>query len=484
MRAKNFTVHTADLLTPDSPQYMKTKPPSRIKKAIPQQTSHTKNTKPKLPHVGCISLGCPKALVDSERILTTLRNEGYAISPTFAKADIVLVNTCGFINAAVEESLAAIGEAQAKHGKVIVTGCLGAQADIIRAVHPAVLAITGPQAYAEVIELVHHYLPPPQQTSNSIQTAPPVKLTPKHYAYLKIAEGCDHHCSFCIIPKLRGQLVSQPIGTILHEAENLVHNGVRELLVIAQDSAAYGRDLKHRTAFYQARPLRCDIITLARELGNLPTWVRLHYLYPYPNLEQLVTLMADGHILPYLDMPLQHANLRLLHAMRRPAATATILQRLENWRRICPQLTVRSTFIVGFPGETTAEFTELLEFLQTAQLDRVGCFPYSPVANAAANTLADAIPEELKQERCAQLMEVQAQISHAKLAQKIGQRLTVLVDRVETNQVIARSSADAPEIDGNVIIDGAWELDPGDFLEVIITAADDHDLWGQPVECD
>lgn len=434
------------------------------------------------PRVGFVSLGCPKALVDSERILTRLRAEGYQISPTFAEADVVVVNTCGFINAAVEESLAAIGEALEKNGKVIVTGCLGTQGQLIRAAHPAVIAITGPHACEEVMVAVHEILPSPQTLVISDKAQANVRLTPNHYAYLKIAEGCDHKCSFCIIPQLRGQQVSSPISEILHEAEKLVQFGVRELLVIAQDTSAYGQDLKHQTDFYQGRPLRCHITALAKELGTLPAWIRLHYVYPHPRVDELVELMADGHILPYLDMPLQHANRRVLRAMRRPAATDAMLERLATWRRFCPDLVLRSTFIVGFPGETEAEFTELLEFLEAAQLDRVGCFPYSPVQNAAANALAEQIPEAIKQERFARLMAVQAQISRAKLAQRVGQRMIVLVDKVESEQVIARSHADAPEIDGTVIIEGSWELNLGDFVELNITAAGDHDLWGQPVE--
>lgn len=435
----------------------------------------------KTPRIGFISLGCPKALVDSEQILTQLKADGYRISATFKQADLVIVNTCGFINAAIEESLATIGEAIQKNGRVIVTGCLGTKAEIIRAVHPEVLAITGPNANSELLNAVHAALPPLSDTIRKPIMSEPVQLTPRHYAYLKIAEGCDHQCSFCIIPQLRGKLLSRSMSDILKEAEKLVQNGVRELLIIAQDTGAYGRDRKHHTEFYQGRPMRCNITTLAAELGKLPAWIRLHYAYPYPQVDELIQLMTEERILPYLDMPLQHASAKILRAMRRPAATEKILERIITWRKICPNLTLRSTFIVGFPGETEADFIELLDFLQAAQLDRVGCFPYSPVQNAAANNLPEPIPNELKQERYARFMELQAQISRAKLLQKVGQKLIVLVDQVTSNKIIARSSADAPEIDGTVIIDGDWELEPGDFVEVKITAAGEHDLWGQPL---
>jgi len=433
------------------------------------------------PRIGFVSLGCPKALVDSERILTQLRAEGYQTSSSFDAADLVIVNTCGFIDAAVEESLETIGEALAENGQVIVTGCLGVREQEIRAAHPAVLAVTGPQAYAEVIRAVHEALPRPHEPFLDLLPPQGVKLTPRHYAYIKISEGCDHRCSFCIIPQLRGRLVSRPIGEILREAEQLVQAGVRELLIVSQDTSAYGRDLRHRSDFHQGRPLRCHITALATALGELPAWIRLHYVYPYPQVDELIPLMAEGHILPYLDMPLQHASPRVLHAMRRPAATERVLERLDKWRSACPELVLRSTFIVGFPGETEAEFAALLEFLGVARLDRVGCFPYSPVRGASANALADPVPEAVKQERYMRFMEVQTQISRAKLAERVGQRMIVLVDQVEDTRVIARSAADAPEIDGTVIIDGPWELDPGDFVEVTITSAGDHDLWGQPV---
>ena len=435
----------------------------------------------RVPQVGFVSLGCPKATVDSERILTQLRAEGYGISPDYDGADLVVVNTCGFIDAAVDESLAAIGEALDQHGRVIVTGCLGARADVIRDAHPRVLAVTGPHAYDEVMDAVHRHLPRPSNPFTSLLPPAGIKLTPAHYAYVKISEGCNHRCSFCIIPSMRGDLVSRPIGAVMAEAERLVDGGVRELLIISQDTSAYGLDLKYRTDFWAGRPLRTDIETLARTLGELPAWVRLHYVYPYPHVDRLVPLMADGLILPYLDMPLQHASPAVLQAMRRPAAAERVLERLADWRRICPGLVMRSTFIVGFPGETEADFEALLAFLHEAQLDRVGCFAYSAVAGAAANHLPNPVPEPVKQERLARFMAVQAEISRAKLAERIGQRLIVLVDEIEADRVITRSYADAPEIDGNVIIDGAWDLAPGDFIEVDVTASADHDLFAEPV---
>ncbi|MGD9298821.1 MAG: 30S ribosomal protein S12 methylthiotransferase RimO [Thiohalocapsa sp.] len=439
------------------------------------------------PQVGFVSLGCPKATVDSERILTQLRAEGYGISPDYDGADLVVVNTCGFIDAAVDESLAAIGEALDQHGKVIVTGCLGARAELIQESHPRVLAVTGPHAYDEVMHAVHLHLPRPvphpAQPFTSLLPETGIKLTPAHYAYVKISEGCNHRCSFCIIPSMRGDLVSRPVGAVMAEAARLVDGGVRELLIISQDTSAYGLDLKYRMDFWQGRPLRTDIETLARSLGELPAWVRLHYVYPYPHVDRLVPLMADGLILPYLDMPLQHASPGVLKAMRRPAAAEKVLERLGQWRRICPELVMRSTFIVGFPGETEADFDTLLAFLHEAQLDRVGCFAYSPVAGAAANDLPDAVPEPVKEERLERFMAAQAEISRAKLSARVGQRLTVLVDEVLEDQVIARSYADAPEIDGNVLIRGAWDLSPGDFIEVDVTGSLEHDLVGEPV-CD
>ena len=435
-----------------------------------------------VPRIGFVSLGCPKATVDSERILTQLRAEGYAMVPDYARADLVIVNTCGFIDAAVEESLEAIGEALSENGRVVVTGCLGAREELIRGTHPRVLAVTGPQALDAVMAAVHAELPAPHDPFLSLVPPQGIKLTPRHYAYLKISEGCNHRCTFCIIPSLRGDLRSRPVGEVLTEAERLVDSGVRELLLIAQDLSAYGLDLRYRPDFWKGRPLRTDLLTLARTLGELPAWVRLHYVYPYPHVDALIPLMAEGLILPYLDMPLQHGSQRVLKAMRRPAATERVLERLAGWRARCPELVLRSTFIVGFPGETDSEFEELLEFIRAAELDRVGCFAYSPVAGAAANDLPDPVPEALKEERRARFMEVQAEISRAKLARRVGRRLTVLVDEVGEDQVIARSYGEAPEIDGVVIIPGAWELDPGDFIEVEVTDSGDHDLWGRPVE--
>lgn len=433
------------------------------------------------PKIGFISLGCPKATVDSERILTQLRAEGYGIPSSYEDADLVIVNTCGFIDDAVEESLDAIGEAMHANGRVIVTGCLGARAEIVRKAHPEVLAVTGPHALEEVMAAVHAQLPAPHDPFVSLVPPQGVKLTPRHFAYLKISEGCNHRCSFCIIPSLRGDLASRPIGEVLAEAERLVESGVRELLIISQDTSAYGLDLRYRPDFWKGRPLKTDTLNLARALGELPAWVRLHYVYPYPHVDELIPLMAERLILPYLDMPLQHGSETILRAMRRPAATEKVLDRLSRWREQCPELVMRSTFIVGFPGETEAEFGELLDFLRAARLDRVGCFPYSPVEGATANALPDPVPEPVKHERVERFMAVQAEISRAKLAERIGQRMTVLVDEVGEDEVIARSYADAPEIDGEVIIAGAWELDPGDFIEVEVTDAGDHDLWAQPI---
>ena len=434
------------------------------------------------PKVGFVSLGCPKALVDSERILTQLRAEGYAVSATYKDADLVVVNTCGFIDAAVTESLDAIGEALAENGKVIVTGCLGAKGNIVRETHPRVLAVTGPHATDEVMAAVHQHLP--QSHDPHIDLIPPqgIKLTPRHYAYLKIAEGCNHRCTFCIIPSMRGDLVSRPVGDVMQEAENLVKAGVRELLVISQDTSAYGVDIKYRTGFWNGRPLKTRMTELAVALGGLggsaPLWVRLHYVYPYPHVDEVIPLMADGKILPYLDVPFQHASPRILKAMKRPANSENNLGRIQRWRQICPELTVRSTFIVGFPGETDAEFEQLLDFLEEAQLDRVGCFTYSPVDGAKANELAEQVPAALKEERKARFMETQQRISTARLKQKVGQTLTVLVDTYTTKGAIGRSTADAPEIDGVVHIKPSRSLKAGEFARVKITASDTHDLRG------
>jgi ribosomal protein S12 methylthiotransferase len=437
------------------------------------------------PKVGFVSLGCPKAGSDAERILTQLRAEGYQISGTYEEADLVVVNTCGFIDSAVEESLDAIGEAINKNGKVIVTGCLGAKSGVVQTAHPSVLAVTGPHALEEVMTAVHANLPKPHDPYVDLVPPQGVRLTPNHYAYLKISEGCNHRCSFCIIPSLRGDLVSRPVGEVLNEAENLVNAGVSELLVISQDTSAYGVDVKYRTGFWNGRPVKTRMTELSKSLSELGVWVRLHYVYPYPHVDEVIPLMADGLILPYLDVPFQHASPRILKAMKRPASSENNLARIKAWREICPEIAVRSTFIAGFPGETEEDFQMLLDFLEEAQLDRVGCFAYSAVDGAAANALPDQVPEAVKQERLARFMEVQERISAAKLQAKVGSIQTVLVDElVEAEdgsiQAIARTKADAPEIDGVVYLDDAEGLTPGDFVDVQITDADGHDLWGGP----
>ena len=436
-----------------------------------------------VPRVGFVSLGCPKALVDSERILTQLRAEGYEISPSYDGADLVVVNTCGFIDAAVEESLGAIGEALEQNGRVIVTGCLGAKGDVVKRAHPKVLAVTGPHATDEVMAAVHSHLPRPHDPYTDLIPPQGIKLTPKHYAYLKISEGCNHRCTFCIIPSMRGDLVSRPVGEVLQEAENLVKAGVKELLVISQDTSAYGVDVKYRTGFWQGRPVKTRMNDLVSALGGLGVWVRLHYVYPYPHVDDVVPLMAEGKILPYLDVPFQHASSRILKLMKRPAATENTLARLARWREACPEITVRSTFIVGFPGETEDDFRQLLDFLETAQLDRVGCFAYSPVEGASANALPDAVPEAIKQERLARFMQTQARISADKLQRKIGRTLTVLIDAIDGDgTALARSAADAPEIDGRVYIDGAQKLTVGEFAQVRVTRASEHDLYAVVVQ--
>ncbi len=435
---------------------------------------------PPSPRIGFISLGCPKALVDSERILTRLKAEGYDVVGTYQDAGLVIVNTCGFIDSAIEESLDAIGEAMDENGNVIVTGCLGSRADTIRERYPNLLDISGAHAYESVINAVHRHLPPPQDPFTSLVPTQGIKLTPRHYAYLKISEGCNHQCTFCIIPQMRGKLDSTPIGQLMQEAEGLVNAGVKELLVISQDSSAYGADIRYRTGFWNGRPLKSNLVTLAEQLGNLGVWVRWHYIYPYPHVDQLIPLMADGTILPYLDIPLQHASPSILKAMKRPANRENTLKRIEHWRTLCPDITLRSTFIVGFPGETDEDFDILLEFLQQARLDRVGCFTYSPVEGARANDLADPVPDEIKEQRLQRLMELQETISAEKLQDKIGKTLTVLVDAVdESGTAIARSSADAPEIDGQVFIEDADHLPVGEFVDVTIVDADSHDLWGE-----
>ena len=438
--------------------------------------------KDKIPKVGFVSLGCPKALVDSEQILTKLRAEGYLISPSYEGADLVVVNTCGFIDAAVEESLDAIGEALAENGKVIVTGCLGAKENVIRDVHPRVLAITGPHAADEVLQHVHTHLPQPHDPFTSLVPPQGVKLTPQHFAYLKISEGCNHSCTFCIIPSLRGPLVSRPIGDVLQEAKYLAEAGVRELLVISQDTSAYGVDVKYRTGFFGGRPVKTRLKELCEALAEFGIWVRLHYVYPYPSVDDLVPLMAEGKILPYLDVPFQHSNSRILKAMKRPASAENNLERIRAWREICPEITIRSTFIAGFPGETEAEFEELLEFIEEARLDRVGCFAYSPVEGAAANKLPGAVPDEVRDERRRRLMDVQEDISAELLAAKIGREIEVLVDAVDEEGTIARSAADAPEIDGLVFINEFFDAEPGDFLRVQVVDADEHDLYAEIAE--
>lgn len=435
----------------------------------------------KAPQVGFVSLGCPKALVDSERIITKLRSEGYTISPNYDDADLVVVNTCGFIDSAVEESLDSIGEAVAKNGKVIVTGCLGSRDNAIRERHPQVLEITGAHALEEVVNAVHKHLPPQHDPFTSLVPPEGIKLTPRHYAYLKISEGCNHRCTFCIIPSMRGDLVSRPIHHVMHEAKRLADAGVRELLVISQDTSAYGVDLKYEAAQWHGRERATRFYELVEALGELGIWVRLHYVYPYPHVDDVIPLMAQGKILPYLDIPFQHASPRILKLMKRPASSQNNLERIRAWRAVCPELTIRSTFIVGFPGETEEEFQALLDFLTEAQLDRVGCFAYSPVDGAAANDLPNQVPEDVKQARLERFMAHQAQISADRLQQKVGRRGRVIVDEVVAEGAVGRSEADAPEIDGLVFIDHATHLKVGDIVEVEFEEADEHDLWARLV---
>ena len=447
-------------------------------------------TQIRAPRVGFVSLGCPKALVDSEQIITQLRAEGYEIAADYAGADLVIVNTCGFIDSAVEESLDAIGEALAENGKVIVTGCLGAKSgdggeNLVKLAHPQVLAVTGPHAKEEVMLHVHAHLPQPHDPFIDLVPAAGIKLTPRHYAYLKISEGCNHRCTFCIIPSMRGDLVSRPVANVMQEAENLVKSGVKELLVISQDTSAYGVDVKYRTGFWQGRPLKTRMTELCEALGQLGVWVRLHYVYPYPHVDEIIPLMAAGKILPYLDVPFQHASPRILKLMKRPANAEKTLDRINAWRKICPDITIRSTFIAGFPGETEAEFSEMLDFLREAQLDRVGCFAYSPVEGAVANDLPDHLPDAVREERRMRFMAVQTEISQAKLKRKIGREMDVLVDMVSANGAVGRSSADAPEIDGQVHIHAdkiaAKGIKQGDVLRVRITDTTEHDLIAQRV---
>jgi len=442
------------------------------------------------PSVGFVSLGCPKALVDSERILTQLKVEGYTVSASYEGADLIVVNTCGFIDSAVQESLDAIGEAMHANGKVIVTGCLGAKngnegKDMITSLHPKVLAVTGPHATEEVMQAVHIHLPKPHDPFIDLVPDHGVKLTPKHYAYLKISEGCNHRCTFCIIPSMRGDLVSRPIGEVIREAESLKKSGVKELLVVSQDTSAYGVDLKYRTDFVNGRPVKTQFQQLAEELGELGIWVRMHYVYPYPHVDRVVPLMAEGKILPYLDIPFQHSHPDVLKRMKRPASGERNIERIRAWREACPDITLRSTFITGFPGETEDEFKHLLDFIEEAQLDRVGVFAYSPVDGAKANELDNPVPEEVKEERRARLMELQEKISLSRNEAKLGKVMQVLVDETDDEGIVARSKADAPEIDGNVFIpmpeNPAQQPKPGDFVNVLIDDCDEHDLWGQIV---
>lgn len=438
------------------------------------------------PSIGFVSLGCPKNLVDSERILTELRTDGYNIVPSYENVDLVIVNTCGFIDSAVQESLEAIGEALEENGRVIVTGCLGAKEDQIREVHPKVLEVSGPHSYETVMAQVHKYVPKPTHSPyTSLVPKQGVKLTPKHYAYLKISEGCDHRCTFCIIPSMRGDLESRSITQVLDEAKRLAEAGVKELLVVSQDTSAYSMDLKRqeggvKTAFWNGMPIKNDLMTLCKQLGKLSIWVRLHYVYPYPHVDDLIPLMADGTLLPYLDIPLQHASPKILKAMKRPGSIDRTLERIKQWREICPDLTLRSTFIVGFPGETEEDFQLLLDFLKEAQLDRVGCFKFSPVEGAPATEMADQVPEDVKEERFHRFMQLQQEISANRLKQKIGKTLDVLVDEIDEEGIIGRSKADAPEVDGLVYIDNLSGINVkvGDVIKVTITNSDEYDLWG------
>ena len=434
------------------------------------------------PKIGFVSLGCPKALVDSERILTQLRTEHYDLVSDYQNADLVVVNTCGFIDSAKQESLNAIGEAIAENGKVIVTGCMGVEETTIRAMHPQVLSVSGPQQYAQVVNAVHQYAPIQQQHDPYTDLVPPqgIKLTPKHYAYLKISEGCNHRCSFCIIPSMRGDLVSRPIDEVMREAEGLVKAGVKELLVISQDTSAYGLDLKYQARTWHNKEYETRMLGLCDALGELGIWTRLHYVYPYPHVDKIIPLMADGKILPYLDIPFQHASPRILKAMKRPGNAENTLDQIRRWRDTCPDLSIRSTFIVGFPGETEEDFQLLLDWLDEAQLDRVGCFEYSPVAGAKANELADPVPDDIKKDRWDRFMQTQQHISTNKLQQKIGRSVDVLIDEVTEEGAVGRSYADAPEIDGLVFLDNATYLKPGDMVNATITDADEYDLWAEP----
>lgn len=433
---------------------------------------------PKAPKVGIVSLGCPKALVDSERILTQLRSEGYEISGSYDDANVVIVNTCGFLDSAKQESLEAIGEAVAANGKVIVTGCMGVEEGVIRTAHPKVLSVTGPHQYEAVVSAVHDVAPPIHDPYIDLVPPQGIKLTPRHYAYLKISEGCNHSCSFCIIPSLRGKLVSRPTNAVLREAEKLVNAGVRELMVISQDTSAYGVDIGHAASQWRGQDVRAHMTDLSNALGDLDAWVRLHYVYPYPHVDHVIPLMAEGRILPYLDIPFQHASPNVLKAMRRPANQEKVLERIRSWREICPDLTIRSTFIVGFPGETDDDFEYLLDWLEEAQLDRVGCFQYENVEGAGANALGAHVPQDEKQDRWDRFMQTQMGISEQRMAAKVGRTLDVIIDDIDDNGAIGRTKGDAPEIDGNVYIDDEFDLTPGDIVKVRIAASDAYDLWG------
>ncbi len=437
------------------------------------------------PRVGFVSLGCPKALVDSERILTQLKLEGYELVPNYDNADVVVVNTCGFIDAAKQESLDAIGEAIKENGKVIVTGCMGADAESIKSVHPGVLSVSGPEQYEQVVSAVHEWAPHDAGHDPFIDVVPEsgIKLTPRHYAYMKISEGCNHSCSFCIIPSMRGKLVSRPAASVMSEAEGLVRAGVKELLVVSQDTGAYGIDTRYKLDFWNGRPVKTRLLELCEALGSLGVWVRLHYVYPYPHIDDLIPLMAEGKILPYLDIPFQHASPRVLKAMKRPGNIDNTLERIQKWRAICPDLTIRSTFIVGFPGETEEDFQMLLDFLEAAQLDRVGCFPYSPVEGAPANEMGlEPVADDVKQARWERFMETQQRISAARLEAKIGREIDVIIDEVDPDGCAGRSHADAPEIDGNVYIEGAGHLRPGDIVRARVVDTDAYDLWAELID--
>jgi ribosomal protein S12 methylthiotransferase len=459
---------------------MRTPSPRNTRTPRTPRTPRASRRQGRVPRVGFVSLGCPKALVDSERIITKLRAEGYAFAPDYAGADVVVVNTCGFLNSAKEESLEAIGEAMAGNGKVVVTGCFGVEKERILAAHPGVLAVTGPHQYEQVVAAVHAAAPPPHDPFLDLVPAAGLRLTPRHYAYLKIAEGCNNRCTFCIIPRLRGDLVSRPADQVMLEAERLVAAGVRELLVISQDTSAYGVDLKYAASPWRGRPLPARFRDLVEALGTLRAWVRLHYVYPYPHVDAVLPLMAEGKILPYLDIPFQHASPAVLKAMRRPALQEETLRRIARWREICPDLALRSTFIVGFPGETEEDFAFLLAWLQTARLDRVGCFKYEAVEGAAANALGEPIAEELKQERWERLMAVQQDVSRAHAAAKVGRTIDVIIDKVDPERAVGRSQWDAPEIDGLVFMPGATGLAPGDVVRAKVNRADTYDLWAEP----